>query len=101
MVIRYLTIGAAALVAASVPASADPGDHAKKQWERRADCEKKLYEAKSPRDFHKQAAECDRELAKLDAEQRKEAAKAWRKADEKWRERHHQWADRPYYDWDD
>lgn len=81
-------------------AQADPGDHWKKQWEKRADCEKKLYEAKSPRDFHKQAAECNRELAKLDQEQRKEAVKAWREAEKKWRER---WRgdDGGYYDWDD
>src|SRR5918993_5014999 len=36
-------------------ASADPGDQWKKQWEKRAECDKKLYEAKSARDFHKKA----------------------------------------------
>ena len=81
-------------------ASADPGDHAKKVWEKRADCEKKLYEAKNQRDFYKTAAECNRELAKLSAEQRKDAAKAWREAEKKWRERRSEWKG-GYYDWDD
>ena len=81
-------------------AMADPGDHWKKQWEKRADCDKKLYEAKSRRDFYKTAAECNRELAKLDREQRKEAAKAWREAEKKWRERHREWRG-DWYDWDD
>jgi hypothetical protein len=81
-------------------ASADPGDQWKKQWEKRAECDKKLYEAKSARDFHKKAAECDRELAKLSFEQRKEAAKSWREAEKKWRERHRGHRGE-YYDWDD
>ena len=81
-------------------ASADPGDYAKKQWEKRADCDKKLYEAKSRRDFHKTAEECNRELAKLSLEQRKEAAKEWREAEKKWRERHREWRG-DLYDWDD
>lgn len=87
-----LAIGGAAL--------ADPGDHIKKQWEKRADCDRKLAEAKSPREFYKKAAECNRELAKLDLEQRKEAAKAWREAEKKWRERYSD-DDRGYYDSDD
>ena len=90
---------ATAAVAAS-PAAADPGDRWKKQWEKRAECEKKLYEAKSPWDFQKKAAECNRELAKLNYEQRKEAAKAWREAEKKWRERQRDYY-KPYYDWDD
>lgn len=100
MMLRILGLGAAALFAASAPASADPGDHWKKQWEKRAQCEKKLYEAKSPREFHKKAAECNRELAKLDREQRREAAKEWREAEKKWRERNRHY-DGGYYDWDD
>jgi hypothetical protein len=90
---------AAAAVAAS-PVAADPGDRWKKQWETRADCEKKLYEAKSPWDFQKKAAECNRELAKLSHEQRKEAAKAWREAEKKWRELQSDYYG-PYYRWDD
>lgn len=93
------TIAAAALVMIAAPSSADPGDQWKKQWEKRAECDKKLYEAKSRRDFHKKAAECNRELAKLSREQRKEAAKEWREAEKKWRERYRY--DGPYYDWDD
>ena len=101
MILRSLWIGAAALALTSVPASADPGDYWKKQWEKRADCDKKLYEAKSRRDFYKTAAECDRELAKLDREQRREVAKEWREAEKKWRERNRYDDDDDYYDWDD
>ena len=97
MLLRCLT--ATALVIAA-PTSADPGDHWKKQWEKRADCDKKLYEAKSRRDFYQKADECNRELAKLDREQRKEAAKSWREAEKKWRE-HYRYDEGPYYDWDD
>ena len=82
-------------------AAADPGDQWKKQWEKRVECEKKLYEAKSPWDFQKKAAECNRELAKLDREQRKEAAKSWREAEKKWRERQRDYGYYPYYRWDD
>ncbi len=90
----------AAAVTATSPAAADPGDHYKKQWEKRAECEKKLYEAKSRRDFYKQAEECNRELAKLQWEQRREVAKHWRESEKKWRERNRYNGDR-YYDWDD
>lgn len=99
----FIYSAAAGLVASltpSAPAAADPGDHWKKQWEKRADCDKKLYEAKSRRDFYKTANECNRELAKLDREQRREAAKEWREAEKKWRERHREWRG-DYYDWDD
>lgn len=92
---------AAAPLAIGGAASADPGDHWKKQWEKRAECEEKLFEAKSPREFQKKAAECNRELAKLTQEQRKEAAKAWREAEKKWRERQDDAWDGRYYDWDD
>ena len=99
---RILTAAAAvtAPFALGGAALADPGDKWEKQWEKRAECERKLFEAKSPRDFHKKAAECSRELAKLDREQRKEAAKAWREAEKKWRERNRGFDGR-YYDWDD
>ena len=86
--------------AALADSGADPRDRYKKQWEKRAKCERKLAEAKSPRDFYKKAAECNRELAKLNHEQRKEAAKVWREAEKKWRERQRDYAER-YYDWDD
>ena len=101
MLLRYVAASVAAIVVSTAPASADPGDYSKKQWEKRADCDKKLYEAKSRRDFNKAAAECNRELAKLDQEQRREAAKEWREAEKKWRERYRDYDDRPYYDWDD
>lgn len=95
-----LMIFVLAAFVASTPAAADPGDYAKKQWEKRADCDRKLFEAKSRKDFYKAAEECNRELAKLDYEQRREAAKSWREAEKKWRER---WRgdDGGYYDWDD
>ena len=96
---RFTILALAAAVIAA-PTAADPGDHWKKQWEKRAECDKKLAEANSPRDFYKKAAECNRELAKLSFEQRKEAAKAWREAEKKWRERHGQYYG-GYYDWDD
>ena len=99
MLLRCMTTAAAALMIAA-PASADPGHQWKKQWEKRAQCVKKLYEAKSRRDFYKKADECNRELAKLGREQRKEAAKSWREAEKKWRE-HYRYDDGPYYDWDD
>ena len=99
MLLRCLTVAAAAVIATASPANADPGDHWKKQWEKRADCDKKLYEAKSRREFYQKADECNRELAKLDREQRKEAAKSWREAEKKWRE-HYRYDDGPYYDWD-
>ena len=92
--------GLAAPFAIGGAAMADPGDYAKKQWEKRADCEKKLYEAKSPWEFRKKAADCNRELAKLSREQRKEALKAWRESEKKWRERQREYYE-PYYRWDD
>ena len=103
---RIVIAAAAAALAAPLglggAAFADPGDQWKKQWEKRAECDRKLAEAKSLRDFHRQAAECNRELAKLDREQRREAAKSWREAEKKWRERQRDfWEDSPYYDWDD
>lgn len=100
MLLRCLTVTAAALVMTAAPAHADPDDQWKKQWEKRADCDKKLYEAKSRRDFNQKAAECNRELAQLDREQRREAAKEWREAEKKWRERHREYRG-DYYDWDD
>jgi hypothetical protein len=100
MMLRLLGVGAAALVAATSPAAADPGDRAEKQWQKRAECDRKLHEAKSRRDFRQKAAECNWELAKLDREQRREAAKEWREAEKKWRERN-RYHDGGYYDWDD
>lgn len=99
MLVRCLAI-AAALTLSAAPAAADPDDHWEKQWEKRAECDEKLYEAKSRRDFYKKAEECNRELAKLDREQRREAAKEWYEAEKKWRERHREY-DGPYYRWDD
>ena len=81
-------------------AMADPGDKWEKQWEKRAECDRKLARAKSPRDFYKKAAECNRELAKLNREQRKDALKAWREAEKDWRKRQRDYAG-PYYEWDD
>jgi hypothetical protein len=94
-----MMIAVATALAAS-PTAADPGDQWKKQWEKRSDCDKKLYEAKSRRDFYQKADECNRELAKLNYEQRREAAKEWREAEKKWRERHREYQG-DYYDWGD
>jgi hypothetical protein len=99
MLLRGIT-ATAALVVVAAPSSADPGDQWKKQLEKRAECDKKLYEAKSRRDFYKKANECNRELAKLNQEQRREAAKEWREAEKKWRERHRDYHG-DYYDRDD
>ena len=96
----FAAAGAALIAPFALPsvAVADPGEAWKKQWEKRAECDRKLAEAKSGRDFYKKLAECNRELAKLNHEQRREALKAWHEAEKKWRER-------PYYrggdDWDD
>lgn len=100
MLLRYAAIAAASALAFGAPVQADPGDHWKKHWEKRADCDKKLYEAKSRRDFYKKAEECNRELAKLEREQRREAIKEWHEAEKKWRERHRKFRG-DYYDWDD
>ena len=100
MLVRVLGIASAAVLLAASPVAADPGDRSEKQWEKRAECDKKLYEAKSRRDFYKKAAECNRELAKLDREQRREAAKEGREADKKWRERN-RYFQGGYYDWND
>lgn len=102
---KLVLTAAAALVAPFAiggAAMGDPGDFRKKQWEKRADCEKKLYEATDRWEFQKKAAECNRELAKLDREQRKEAAKSWHEAEKKWRERGREGGSYyPYYVWDD
>lgn len=104
MLVRVFGPCAAVLIAASAPVSADPGDYREnyreKRWEKLEDCDKKLYEAKSRRDFNQKAAECDRELAKLDGERRREAAKEWREAEKRWRERNRDY-DGEYYPWDD
>ena len=100
IVIAAAAAGLVAPFAIGGAALADPGDKWEKQWEKRAECDEKLREAKSPREFYKKAAECNRELAKLNLEQRKDAAKAWREAEKKWRERFRD-DDSPYYDWDD
>lgn len=104
MLIRLIAVGASALIWTNVPAVADPGDYRydyrKKHMETRADCDKKLYEAKDRREYRQKAAECDRELAKLDLERRREAAKERHEAEKKWRERDRD--DRRHADhWDD
>lgn len=104
MIARFLGFSTAALMIVSTPVVADPGDYREnyreKRWEKIADCDKKLYEAKDRREFRQKATECNRELAKLDREARREAAKEWREAEKKWRDRHRDYDD-DYYDWDD
>lgn len=100
IVLAAAVAGLAAPVALGGAAMADPGDHWREQWKIRAECDKKLAEAKSRHEFYKEAAECDKKLAEWDAKQREEAIKAWRESEKKWRERHREWAG-PYYEWDD
>lgn len=99
---RIMLAAAAAIAPFAVggAAIADPGDHWREQWKIRAECDKKLAEAKGPREFRKEAAECNKKLAEWSGKQREEALKAWREAEKKWRER---WRgdDGGYYDWDD
>ena len=68
-------------------AIANPGDEWRKQFEIRAECDKKLTEAKSRREFHKELRECRKKLAEWDSKQREEAFKAWQEREKKWRER--------------
>ena len=68
-------------------AVANPGDEWHKQFEIRAECDKKLAEADSRREFHKELRECRKKLAEWDAKQREEAFKAWHEREKKWRER--------------
>ena len=68
-------------------ANANPGDEWRKQYKIRAECDKKLGEAKSRREFHKELRECRKKLAEWDSKQREEAFKAWQEREKKWRER--------------
>ncbi len=89
MKLLSMTVAAGLLVPVTVssPAQADPGDEWRKQFEIRAECDKKLYEAKSRREFAKELRECRKKLAEWDAKQREEAYKAWAEREKKWRER--------------
>jgi hypothetical protein len=100
IIIAAAAAGLAAPFAFGGAAVADPGDHWKKQWEIRAECDKKLAKAKSAREFRKETAECNKKLAEWSFKQREEGAKAWRKAEKKWRERQREYAGR-YYRWGD
>ena len=68
-------------------ASANPGDEWREQFKIRAECDKKLGEAKNRREFRKELAECNKKLAEWDFKQREEALKAWRESEKTWRER--------------
>jgi transposase len=68
-------------------ALADPGDQWREQFKIRAECDKKLDEAKSRREFYKELRECNKKLAEWDSKQREEAFKAWQEREKKWRER--------------
>lgn len=100
---KRMIIAAAAMAAPFAlggAAMADPGDKWNEQWKIRAECDEKLAEADSAREFRKEAAECNKKLAKWNSEQRKEALKSWREAEKQWRERNRGFDGR-YYDWDD
>lgn len=71
-------------------AVANPGDEWRKQFEIRAECDKKLSEAKSRREFHKELRECRKKLAEWDSKQREEAFKAWQEYEKK---RYERWGD--------
>lgn len=98
---RILLAAAAAALAAqfAVPqvASANPGDEWRKQFEIRAECEKKLAEADSRREFHKELRECEKKLAEWRYKVREESAKARYEAEKQWLERQKKLAER-YYD---
>ena len=80
----FLAAIAAALVAPiGAPATANPGDEWRKQFEIRAECDKKLYEAKSHREYRKELRECRKKLAEWDRKQREEAFKAWEEREKK------------------
>lgn len=64
-------------------AMADPGDEWRKQFEIRAECDKKLYEAKNRREYRKELYECRKKLAEWDRKQREEAFKAWQEYEKK------------------
>ena len=78
---------AAAPLAIGGAAIADPGDEWRKQFEIRADCDKKLAEADSRRKYREELRVCNRKLAEWSAKQREEAFKARQEAEKKWRER--------------
>ena len=94
MLLRCMTVAALLAGAGAVPAAADPGDQWNEQWKIRAECDKKLYEAKSRRDFYKERRECGKKLAEWRGKQREEAIKELREAEKKWVERR-------YERWDD
>lgn len=85
-----LAVAAAGLMAPFAiggAAMANPGDEWRKQFEIRAECDKKLAEADSRREFHKELRECRKKLAEWNFKQREEAFKAWAEREKKWRER--------------
>lgn len=77
-----LTLGAAA--------HADPGDEWRKQFEIRADCDKKLAEADSRSKYREELRVCRKKMAEWRAKLVEEADKQRQEADKKWRER---WTD--------
>jgi hypothetical protein len=97
--------GLVAPVALPQAASAGPGKPYKykpyktKALEKRAQCDRKLAEAKSYADFLKKADQCNRELARLSFDQRNEAAKEWSKREKEWRKNHRYYVG-TYYRWD-
>ncbi len=69
------------------PAMADPGDNWREQWKIRAECERKLSEAKNGSDFRSELRECNKKMSEWSGKERAEAIKSWQRAEKKWRER--------------
>jgi len=97
IILAAAAAGLAAPLAIGGAAAANPGDEWRKQFEIRAECEKKLAEADSRREFHKELRECEKKLAEWRYKQREEAAKARYEAEKQWLERQKKLAER-YYD---
>jgi len=100
MKMMFLAAAAAGLAlpfAAAGTAVANPGDEWRKQFEIRAECDKKLREADSRREFNKEIRECEKKLAEWRYKVREESAKARYEAEKKWLERQKKLAE-DYYD---
>ncbi|MDJ0641412.1 MAG: hypothetical protein QNJ15_01215 [Erythrobacter sp.] len=86
-----VTVAAGMAFLGAGPAFADDDDYYENRANKVADCDKKLREAQSRREYYEKLEECDRELAKFDRE--------W--AEKRREERRKRRNERRYRDWDD
>lgn len=92
--IAFMAGAVCSLAFTASAAHADPNDYRENRANKVADCDKKLREAHSRREYREKAEECDRELAKFDRE--------WaEKRREQYRDRRDNGGRRDYDDWDD